>query len=211
MSRRHLVSRANSLIERWRRRGRRLVIAIDGYSGVGKSTLLRDLAVRNPNVTPVFLDDFILPGRTRLRNLQQQTDPSIAFELQWNNIAKLRRLLRQFRTNPGLYRIRTYDPGTDRYTRMTSFDLRKPVLVVEGIFMFHPELLDSEWDRRIYLHLPLAVADRRRIAREKRRWGRAYVSETRPDSFARIFKIAHRRYRRTHNPKRRADVVLRAS
>jgi uridine kinase len=203
------VARVNALIDRWRRNRPQLVIALDGYSGVGKSTFLRQLASANPNITPVFLDDFILPGHVRQRKLAGALDRSEVLERQWNNLAKLRRLIQRFRSQRGIYRTRLYDPATGRYSRPATFDLRKPVLAVEGVFMFHPALADSEWDKRIYLDLPLHIADRRRIAREKQRWGDAYVPDSRPDSFVRLFKQAHRRYRRLYNPKRRADVIVR--
>ena len=80
--------------------------------------------------------------------------------------------------------------------------------MVEGVFLFHPEVLGDVWDKRIYLDGNMKQADARRVRREKARFGKNYFPETHPDSFARLFKLAHRRYRLIYKPKQKANLVI---
>ena len=85
---------------------------------------------------------------------------------------------------------------------------KQRVLVVEGVFLFHPDVLNDVWDKRIYLDTNEEKADERRIEREKKRWGKEYFDHNHPDSFFRLFKIAHKRYMELYNPKENADLVV---
>ena len=87
-------------------------------------------------------------------------------------------------------------------------ELGNKALVVEGIFLFHPNVLNDVWDKRIYLDISKEKADTRRIIREKERWGEKYFPETHPDSFARLFKIAYKRYEELYQPKQHSDLIV---
>ena len=89
------------------------------------------------------------------------------------------------------------------------FDLSKRIMVVEGVFMFHPELpLNKLWDKRIYLRGDIDKIDERRIKLEKDRWGKDYFPETHPDSYFRQVTIGLRRNNELYKPEEIADLVL---
>ncbi len=186
----------------------RSVVAIDGYSGSGKTRLLRALARLNRNILAVHLDDFLNTGKKRRALLKTARDPSVVFELHWNNVEKVQRLLRAYRIQSGSYSVGVYNSKTDRYDKKRVFDLSKKVLVLEGIFLLHPKLYPHTFDATVYLDIDLKVAKARRMQREKRRWGRAYVPEDRPDSFFRLFTFAYTRYVKQYRPKKIADLVV---
>ena len=119
-------------------------------------------------------------------------------ELEWNNIRKLRQLFRAYRTSDKKYAMAVYNPNTGRYDRVMRYDLSKKIMILEGIFLFHPKLYKNTFDVRIFLD----------IEREKKRWGKKYVPETRPDSFVRLFKITYGRYLKKYRPKQLADYVI---
>lgn len=186
----------------------KLVIAIDGYSGAGKTRLLKLLARRNKAVLPVYIDDFINTGEKRRALLSATQDTSTVVELEWNNVKKIRQLLHAYRTSNQRYPMTVYNKKTDRYDREKIFDLSKKVLILEGIFLFHPKLYKNVFDVRIFLDVHRKTADARRIRREKGRWGKKYVPEGNPDSYTYVFKIAWLRYIKQYRPKKLADYVM---
>ena len=176
-------------IELWSKQHKNLVIGIDGYSGAGKTTLLKQLAGKHNFIKPVFMDDFVSTANTK-ENLSLLDENNFTnLELIWSpmdGIKKLRNVI-------------------------TNFKLRGKkgkVLIVEGIFLFLPEVVDSLLDKRIYLDCDKSEADKKRIQREKERWGEKYLPETDPNSFTKYFKIAYKKYEGITNPKTKADLIL---
>ncbi|MBI3442394.1 MAG: hypothetical protein HY007_01350 [Candidatus Sungbacteria bacterium] len=90
-----------------------------------------------------------------------------------------------------------------------TFDLSKRIMVIEGVFMFHPQLLNDLWDKQIYLTGDIDKIDARRIKREQEKWGSDYFPETHPDSYFRQVTIALQRYIQQYKPEKVADLVLR--
>ena len=79
--------------------------------------------------------------------------------------------------------------------------------MIDGIFLFHPEhKLNKLWDKRVYLDVDFDKADRMRIVREKKKWGKAYLPENHPDNWTRYFKTAYRRYVKKYKPQKHADL-----
>jgi len=184
------------------------VVAVDGYSGAGKTSILRRLAKANKAIQPVYLDDFMNTGKKRRALLKAARDKVSVMELQWKNVKKIRQLIGAYRTRNGLYAMKLYNPKTDHYDQRRTFNLSKRALVLEGIFIFNSKMYQNLFDIRIFLDVDTKIADDRRIKREKRRWGKEYVSEDRPDSFMRLFKLAYNRYVRKYQPKKIADLVV---
>lgn len=166
---------------------KKLVIAIDGYSGAGKTTLLKSIAEKNKDIFPVFMDDFILPIKERELLISKAEDKSKVFELQWYDYQKIKDLISDFKNNKKDH---------------------KKVLIIEGTFLFHPKLFKNVFDVKIYLDVDFKKANKKRVEREKKRWGKDYFPEDHPDSFTRLFKIAYRRYCKEHKPEKQADFVV---
>ncbi len=114
-----------------------------------------------------------------------------------------------FRNGESSYITTVYDGDSGELVGKT-FTLNKKILVVEGVFMFHPELaLSKFWDKRIYLHGDISQIDERRVKREKERWGDKYFPETHPDSYFRAVTTGLKRYIDLHKPQEAADLSLR--
>jgi len=64
-----IVKKANDAINKWAVGSKKLVVAIDGYTGVGKTTLLNQLAEINQEILPVYKDDFLLGKQERERSI----------------------------------------------------------------------------------------------------------------------------------------------
>lgn len=199
----------NNYITKWQREKNRLIVAIDGYSGSGKTTVLNCLVRQNPSVLAVHLDEFIMHWKVRKQMMDSAQDRSSVFEYKWYRYQELINLLRAFKRNrKQSMAFRMYDFERNDFGDTKVFDLFKPVLAIEGILLFHPRLAISQLlDKRVYLAVDFAKADRRRIAREKEQLGRRYVRENHPDSYVLPFKVAYRRYVRQFNPAGIGDVV----
>ncbi len=173
----------------WVGENKKLIVGIEGYSGAGKTTLLKHLSTTYSFIQPLYMDDFVATANTK-EQLEPQIESNINhLSLEWapkDGLEKLRKAIIDFKQNGE----------------------KSKVLIVEGIFLFHPDVLDGLWDRKIYLDADKQKADERRVVREKERWGEKYFPETHPDSFARLFKLAYHKYEELYKPKEQADLVV---
>jgi uridine kinase len=103
---------------------------------------------------------------------------------------------------------KVYNSDTGKADIKKTFDLSKKIMVIEGIFLFHPKLIGDIFDLKIFIDGDVEAADQRRIKREKARWGKDYFPHDHPDSYFRLVKIAFERYYKLYNPKKLADIVV---
>lgn len=210
MNQEELSEKANEAINAWASDSDKLIIAIDGYTGVGKTTLLDNLVKLNPDILAVNRDDFMLPRKIVHEKIANSEDRSKVFELEVIDSPKLTDFITAFKNTNTLYNINTYDGVSGEVSISKTFDFSKKIMAIEGVFMFHPELPHNKfWDKRIYLEGDITKIAERRIKREKERWGKDYFPETHPDSYFKQVCIALDRYIASHHPEKSADLVLR--
>lgn len=205
-----IANNINSHIKTWTKDQTRLVIAIDGYAGSGKTTVADLVAEQNPDVLVVHLDDFIKHWQERKLLIKSALDKPSVFERNWYRYEDLKKLLKAFRDGKKeTIMLKTYDFDKNDFAVARPFDLTKKVLITEGIFLFHPiHDLNKEWDKTIYLDMDLTQADKRRIAREKKKWGENYLPENHPDNWIQYYKKAYRDYLKKHEPQKKCDLVF---
>jgi len=114
----------------------------------------------------------------------------------------------EFKLSGEPYAIKIFNGETGEIDVDKTFDFSKKILVLEGIFLFHPERLNHLWDKRIFLEGDTALIDERRVKREKERWGDKYHPETNPDSHFKQTIIAFQRYKEKYQPEKIADLVV---
>lgn len=205
-----IAKKINEKIEGWLKDQAKLVVAVDGYAGSGKTTVADFIAKENPDALVVHLDDFINHWKDRKKMIEQTEDKSRVFEYDWFRYGDLEKLVSEFKNkSKGSVKLKTYDYDKNDFGPLKTFDLSKKILVIDGIFLFHPgHKISKEWDKRIYLDVDFAKADKKRIAREKKKWGSAYIPESHPDNWTRYYKEAYRRYAEECRPKNNADLVF---
>lgn len=209
MTQQQLAHRSNAAIISWAKDKPKLVIAIDGYTGIGKTTLLNNLAALNPNIIPVNRDDFVLPREVVQKKLAKAKDRSKIFELEVCDDEKLAGFVTMFRNTLNPCTIDTYDGGSGEVDIPKTYDFSKKIMVIEGVFMFHPHLeLHKLWDKKIYLKGKIDKIDERRVKREKEKWGKDYFPEDHPDSYFRQVIIGLNRYVELYKPEQVADLVF---
>jgi uridine kinase len=70
---------------------KKLIIGIDGYTGVGKTTILQKLVKHKPQIIGVNRDDFNKPRKVYESLLKKAEDKSTVFEKQILDTKKMRK------------------------------------------------------------------------------------------------------------------------
>lgn len=205
-----IAKRLNKKIKEWAWRHKKLIVVIDGYAGSGKTSVADCIARLNSDCLVVHLDDFVKHWKVRKRMMNTAQDRSEVFEYRWYRYNAIERLAKEFLSAKRKYvRLRVYDFDKNELTAPRIFDLSKNILVIEGIFLLHPQhKRNMLWGKRIFLRADPKRAEKRRIAQEKKKWGEAYLPANHPDSYIRDFKIAYKRYLDRYKPEQRADFVI---
>lgn len=146
---------------------RRVLLAVDGIGGSGKTSFASDLAARVTDrpVLVLHADDFFHPAR--VRHARGRLSPE-GFWLDAYDLAALAggALEPLSRPGPARYRDHVYDRRTGDAVRPDPVTAPHDALVVvEGTFL-HRDQLCGYWDRSVYLHVPFAEAARRMAARD---------------------------------------------
>ena len=206
----NVAKKIGEKIEVWSKDHAKLIVAIDGCAGSGKTTVTNLIAKQNHNILIVHLDDFIRHWRKRKQSIKNSKDKSAVCEYNWYRYNDLEKLIIEFKKrNEGCITYKTYDYDKNDFGSDGLIDLSKKIMIVEGIFLFHPKhAINKLWNKTIYLDIDLAEADKRRLAREKEKWGNDYITEDHPDNWIQYYKQAYRRYIEEQKPQENRDLVI---
>ncbi|MCC2631220.1 MAG: uridine kinase [Candidatus Paceibacter sp.] len=205
-----IVKEIQKNIKIWSQAQEKLVVAIDGYAGSGKTTIANMLEQADENIVAIHLDDFIKPVEERIELMQKAEDKSKVFEFSWYDYKKVEEIIQSFKNNTNtILETVVYDYDKNKYALPKKYDLTKRILVVDGIFLFNTShSISSILDKKIYLDIDFNLADKRRIEREKQKWGDNYQSEDHPDNWTQYFVKAYKRYVEEFKPQAHADLVV---
>ncbi len=205
-----IAKKINKKIKVWNNNHGKLVVAIDGYAGSGKTTVANFIAKQNSNVLVIHLDDFIRHWKHRKQMIDAAKDKSKVFEYDWYRYEDIQRLVNQFKNKQkDSIKLKVYDFEKNDFGPKKLFNLSKKILVIEGILLFHPKHGTSKlWDKRVYLDVDFDKADKKRISREKKKWGKDYIPEDHQDNWTKHFKKSYGRYIKKYMPKKKADLIL---
>lgn len=138
--------------------GHRIIVAIDGVDGAGKTTLANALAAGLAGRRPVVrasVDDFHRPAAERWARGRDSPEGFFRDSFDYDGLAKA--LLDPFRTG-GKILTAIHDVVADA-PRSVSAGVPAPdaVLILDGIFLHRAELVDR-WDLSIYLDVDFPVS-----------------------------------------------------
>ncbi len=174
-------------------RDRRVLVAVDGVDGAGKTTFADRLAplLERP-VVRACEDDFLNPAA--IRHARGRESPE-GFFLDSYDLDALTRLLLDPFAAGGPFRRRAYDVVSDR--AVPGADEHAPpdaLLLLDGLFL-HRDELRERWDLSILLDVPEDVAAARLLEREGEPTRDRYV-------------LGQQRYFAACDPRARASLVL---
>ncbi|MDO3683364.1 AAA family ATPase [Micromonospora sp. C28ISP2-4] len=182
-------------------------VAVDGPPAAGKTTLADELAsllrTRGRSVIRATVDDFLFPRARRYRRGEYSAEGCY---LDTHDHGSLKRVLLDPLGPDGDRRFQqaVYDHTTD--TVLSPPVTAAPpdaVLIVDGVFLLRPELIDR-WELRVFVSTAPDRTVDRAVARERRVSSRADVERR----WRERYLPAQRLYFATARPAERAHVVV---
>jgi pantothenate kinase len=184
---------------------RRVVVALDGVDGAGKTVLGRELAALvapRREVHRVSVDGF---HRTRAERHARGRTPESFYRDSYDTDAVRHRLVEPFRAGQPWLRA-VHDVEAEAPVDLPPELGAGPhaVLLVDGIFLHRPELADL-WDASIWLQVPFEVS----VPRGNARFGEVGADEADPASAVNARYVGGQRiYLAAVEPAGRATWVL---
>ena len=180
------VTLAGIMTEAAQRKGLPLIVAVDGRSGVGKSTLARTLAER-VEACVIEGDDFYAGG------IELRADSAVARAAACIDWTRQRSMLQGLAAGrEACWRAFDWDAFDGRLRDEPTWIGPRPIVILEGVYAARPELADL-LDLRVALLAPDDVRLARLAAREgaigpwERQWHEAedfyFKSVMPPDAF----------------------------
>ena len=166
----------------------RVVVAVSGYAGAGKSVLARALVDALDDAVRVRGDDFLEPSLVHRRSAA------------WDGVDRRRlrsEVLEPFRAGRPVM-VRPLDWVTKRLGAATPLP-HASVLVLDAIGIFHPDLLPW-FDLTVWVDVDLEVARARGMARDRA------AGLDHDDLWAQVWTANDREFEQTFFPADQADV-----
>jgi uridine kinase len=185
---------------------RALLVALDGMSCVGKSTLAAELATlldeAGRPVVRVAYDDFHHPREVRYRQDRLSAEGYLADS--YDSTALLDRVLDPARRGAGEIRPASWDLAADEPVSPDAVPVGPgSVVIVEGEFLLSPDF-DDGWDLGVLLVADPATVLARAVSRDSDLGTPDQVREL----YVRRYLGAWALHEERHDPWRRADVVV---
>jgi len=188
---------------------RRLRVAIDGFTGSGKTTLGHELAAalqaRGRSTARASLDDFKHPWR-HAREHGYDRVSGRGYYQNAHDTASMREdlLLPAGQDGSGDVALCGHDPLTGVDHRAVRVQLlNDTVLIVDSVFAFRPEI-DDHWDYRVWLEIDPEVAVQRGVERDAQREGADVAEALHRERYG----VAAAVYLEGVDARARADVVI---
>ena len=186
-----------------------ILVGIDGVDASGKTTLANKLADRleesNRQIIRASIDGFHNPEAIRYR--KGRDSPNGYYQDSFNHHLIIDKLLKPLSSGDLKYKEVVFDYRIDDEVNVPSKKADKDaILIMDGIFLFRPELLNY-WDIKIFLDVSFDVTLQRAIKRAK--------DQETLDSEQDIVDIYNRRYipgQRLYfqeaTPQEKADILI---
>ncbi|KGI84216.1 uridine kinase [Exiguobacterium mexicanum] len=184
--------------------GRPFIVAIDGLSGAGKTTLVDQMRGIATNEVVLHIDDFIVERHRRYAT--GQSEAMEYYALQWDVELLVETLFKPLREGQTNLTLPYYERDQDAVNMRTIEIAPNTLVLIEGIF-----LLRDEWrpyfDYIVYLDCPREVRYERVLNRD------TYIGDLseRLAKYERRYWPGEAHYIKTINPQAQADQIVPSS
>ena len=191
------------------RKGLPLLVGIDGIDAAGKTTLADGLANRlqesHRQIIRASIDGFHNPRAIRYR--KGRNSPAGYYRDSFNYRSVISQLLAPLKSGDLRYREVVFDYRTDEEVDVPHKNADKDaILVMDGIFLFRPELLNY-WDIKIFLDVGFDVTLKRAIQRA-RDLGSSDSEQEIVDVYSRRYIPGQKLYFQEAAPWEKADILV---
>ena len=169
------------------------VVAIDGLSGAGKTTLVNELKDTLDNIVIIHIDDHIVVKSKRYNTGQEQWYEY--YQLQWDTEFLREHLFQKIHQNLSSLTLPFYQSDEDTHINKTINLSTHNIVIIEGVF-----LLREEWkqfyDYIVFLDCPKEVRYNRVLQRDQ------YIGsfEERLKKYSTRYWVAEEYYIKMQNP-----------
>lgn len=180
------------------------LVAIDGLSGAGKTTMVEQLRGIATNEVVLHIDDFIVERHRRYAT--GQSEAMEYYALQWDVELLVETLFKPLREGQTNLMLPYYERDQDAVNMRTIEIAPNTLVLIEGIF-----LLRDEWrpyfDYIVYLDCPREVRYERVLNRD------TYIGDLseRLAKYERRYWPGEAHYIKTINPQAQADQIVPSS
>ena len=163
-------------------KGQKNIIGIDGYSGVGKTTIIKELIKEDKSIFFINSDDYTTAINPEIFIIK-------------NNLKNPGKIIEQYIAIQQIQKVKE-----------DIQKIKKGVILVEARFILHKEF-KILFDKIIYFSSDFDEADNMREKREKERWGERYNKDL-SNLFSNYFRKGYEYYVSIYSPKDSADLVI---
>ena len=186
-----------------------ILVGIDGVDAAGKTTLANNLADRleesNRQIIRASIDGFHNPKAIRYR--KGRNSPDGYYQDSFNHHLIIDKLLEPLSSGDLKYKEVVFDYQIDDEVNVPSKKADKDaILIMDGIFLFRPELLNY-WDIKIFLDVSFDVTLQRAIKRVKNQETLASEQDI-VDLYNRRYIPGQRLYFQEATPQEKADILI---
>ncbi|MFG3611310.1 kinase [Rummeliibacillus stabekisii] len=205
MSIKELAEKVSSQFLTRLNKDRPFIIGIDGLSGAGKTTLVKELAReldnQKYNLTTFHLDDHIVEKNKRY--LTGQEEWYEYYYLQWDIECLRINLFEQLHEDSEILSLSFYDKYTDHFSIKQIRLLTNSIVLIEGIFLQRAEWR-SYFDFILYLDCPRELRYKRVLNRD------SYIGDyqARLNKYKKRYWLGENHYLDKIDPIRKADIVI---
>src|SRR5690606_36107159 len=139
------------------------IVAIDGLSGAGKTTLVKQLKRILENVVVIHIDDHIVEKSKRYNTGHEQWFEY--YQLQWDTKFLKEQLFLKIRQNVPSLKLPLYQKEEDTHLDQTINLSDCSIVIIEGIFLLRDEW-KSFYDYIVFLDGPKDIRYERVIQRD---------------------------------------------
>lgn len=142
---------------------RPFIIAIDGLSGAGKTTLAHQLKNSLDNVVIIHIDDHIVEREKRYNTGHDEWFEY--YQLQWDTNYLKKHLYDKLHQNEKFLSLPFYNKEKDTFTQRTIKISPKSIVIFEGIFLLREEW-KTYYDYVVFLDCPRKIRYERVLNRD---------------------------------------------
>jgi uridine kinase len=187
--------------------GKKIVVAIDGPCGIGKTTIAKTLSKKHEYITHLGLDNFMYPPNERTDSLLKTNDKVRVFQDNWHNIDKFKKYVTKFKTSNENLVISVLNTITKKHEQQTV-DCSSDVLIVDGVFLHDKKKFDDVFD----LYCLIDVDPEKILHRNEKRFEAKYSMKPQELEdrmlWIKLFNLAWKDYIKEYRPESVTDLYI---